>query len=476
MSSDDELEGFDPTTPAAVKKKGPPRGAPRQAKAAVAGPSRTIGGATAKKGAKTTLETNNEGTSKTLDVVVLSSDEDRREKDTAAKGKGKEPAVNGKVAPQLNGKSKAKGKPKSISPPQPMEVDSVPPAEDAVPPTRTSRTTRTNVKPTSEIDNSPPAKRHKADSALEAENVRLRRRLEDVAAQRDRLSEQLKEALQIRATEPERLLAEGIAQYEVSMQTQQQLLQEQAASLARFKALPDSGQLHTLQFITRDVAAEESKGLTERMKKLEQTIKEKNLRVSELETKNEELEKQLEAEIQMAKEYRAKNPPESRVTVNGTVRGTNGSSAPPDTSVVKLYEDLCNFLVTKVVPGNAVYPSFPDLQEKTFHCTYTHIEPNLKRRVNPSLNFTLRHMWLPRDEGSAPSALTKKDLTEKMEYIPADLENESEDFVEHLEFFKTAFIFERNQLHVFMTSLSDRLSELVDSDSGEEDKLNSPPC
>lgn len=68
---------------------------------------------------------------------------------------------------------------------------------------------------------------------------------------------------------------------------QQHLLQEQAASLAQLKALPESSQLHSLQFITRDTAAEESKGLTERMKKLEQTLKDKNARISELEAKSQ---------------------------------------------------------------------------------------------------------------------------------------------------------------------------------------------
>jgi hypothetical protein len=72
----------------------------------------------------------------------------------------------------------------------------------------------------------------------------------------------------------------------LSEAAQQQLLQEQAASLAHFRALPESTQSHSLQFITRDTAAEESKGMAERMKKLEQTLKDKNSRISELEDRS----------------------------------------------------------------------------------------------------------------------------------------------------------------------------------------------
>ena len=77
-------------------------------------------------------------------------------------------------------------------------------------------------------------------------------------------------------------------------------------------------------------------------------------------------------------------------------------------------------------------------------------------------------MWLRSDGDTTTPPTSKKDLVEKIEYIPVNLENESEQFKDSLEFFKTAFIFERSQMHVFMRSLTERLSSLAESDSEEE--------
>ena len=186
QSHESLIDGFDPTTPATTKI-GPPRGVPRQAKA---GPSKPATAA-AKKANKVTQDKNGGDTSRSHDVVVLSSDDDGKKaarKDSATKGKGKakEPAVNDKPAPAANGsrpKPKPKAKAKVDSPAQPdaMEVDGGP-AEDTNPPARTSRTARTNVKPVSDEPSPPPAKRPRQESALEAEITRLRSRLDDVSA------------------------------------------------------------------------------------------------------------------------------------------------------------------------------------------------------------------------------------------------------------------------------------------------------
>jgi hypothetical protein len=81
-------------------------------------------------------------------------------------------------------------------------------------------------------------------------------------------------------------------------------------------------------------------------------------------------------------------------------------------------------------------------------------------------------MWLRSDGDTIKPPTSKKDLVEKIEYIPVNLENESEQFKESLEFFRTAFIFERSQMHVFMRSLTERLSSLVENDSEEEDEAS----
>lgn len=180
-------EGFNPTTPAPAVKKGPPKGVPRQTTRSVAGPSKAASGATTtKKGSKTDSGTGENGTVGSLDVAVLSSDDDGRKlarKDVVAKGKGKEPTANtAKTVPQANGKSKAKGKAKadSVPPPENMDVDGAQPPESVVHPERPPRTNRVNVRPVVASRSPPPAKRQKPDPALEAEVTRLRRKLEDV--------------------------------------------------------------------------------------------------------------------------------------------------------------------------------------------------------------------------------------------------------------------------------------------------------
>lgn len=187
----------------------------------------------------------------------------------------------------------------------------------------------------------------------------------------------------------------------------------------------------------------------------------------------------------MAKEYREKNPPVSRSALNGSARSPHG---PLGEDVIKLYEDLSNFLVTKVVRGEVPHSAFPDFQEKTFHCTYTYVEPQAKG-PNPSetpprftnrchltsllgIQFTLRHTWAAADEDTPVTSTN--DLKAKMEYIPVNLENESDEFRAKLEFFKTPFLFERDQMHVFMKTMNERLSIINEGgdESESEDQIN----
>ena len=64
---------------------------------------------------------------------------------------------------------------------------------------------------------------------------------------------------------------------------------------------------------------------------------------------------------------------------------------------------------------------------------------------------------------------SKKDLKDKMEYIPINLENESDEFKAKLEFFKTAFIFERDQMHVFMKTLAEHLASMNEETESEDE-------
>lgn len=67
-----------------------------------------------------------------------------------------------------------------------------------------------------------------------------------------------------------------------------------------------------------------------------------------------------------------------------------------------------------------------------------------------------------------------KDLKEKVEYNPINLENEAEEFKQKLDFFRSPFTFERSQMHVFLKTLMERLAEINESGSGsgEDDQID----
>lgn len=56
-----------------------------------------------------------------------------------------------------------------------------------------------------------------------------------------------------------------------------------------------------------------------------------------------------------------------------------------------------------------------------------------------------------------------------MQYQPLDLEKERAEYVERLSFFQDAFVFQYDQLHVFLKSLSDRFPANGEESSQDSD-------
>lgn len=94
----------------------------------------------------------------------------------------------------------------------------------------------------------------------------------------------------------------------------------------------------------------------------------------------------------MATEYREKNPPVPKV--NGGPRTAAATVADPlQGQVIKFYEDLTNVLVTKITPGPAPYPAWPDLKEYTFNCTFTYVNNEENNGgPNPSEHHAYSHI------------------------------------------------------------------------------------
>lgn len=158
-----------------------------------------------------------------------------------------------------------------------------------------------------------------------------------------------------------------------------------------------------MQFFTRDAVDEEKKALEVKLRKYEDTIKEKDANIADLQQKRmfsarvfvtilrrvrleRELDQQLAYEIKLAEEYRTKNPPAAKA--NGGPRTAIQSSAadPLQAEVIKFYEDLSNVLITNVSMSQTPrYPQWPEFKAYTFMCTFTHImEGASKDAVNPS--------------------------------------------------------------------------------------------
>ncbi|EKM55052.1 uncharacterized protein PHACADRAFT_208581 [Phanerochaete carnosa HHB-10118-sp] len=353
-----------------------------------------------------------------------------------------------------------------------MEVDGV----QVVEPQRTKAEPRPKPRPVAKPPNKAqtrPSRENATNEALERENARLRKQLEEVTSHRERLVKQVQEALQIRQTEPEQKLQECIVQYDATIRAQEQLIEEQTAKLARYGAVSQSNP--AVQFLSREAVNEEKKNLDAKTKQLENVIKEKDAKINQLERKYQELEQQLDFESRMHKEYQAKNPPASKL--NGGPRAGHTSS-PPDPlqgEVTKLYEDCTNLLITKVTSLPSPYPSWPDLKEYTFNCTYTYIDATKTEESssggNPTLQFNIRAMWFPKtalDPDNRPQPASRDELEAKCQYWPLNLELESAQFRERLDFFRESFVFSRDQMSVFIRTLGARLAATQSNEDEEE--------
>ncbi|GJE96444.1 hypothetical protein PsYK624_126410 [Phanerochaete sordida] len=470
QDSDDDLGGYDPTTPA-PPKKAPARSQP--AGRAAAGPSAKLTAtqtakASSSKGAKNSTPD---------EAIILYSDDDAAPPPPKNKGKAPAssapPATNGKVTNASKAKGKAKADIVQNEVADAMEVDDVQMVEKH----QQKADPRPKARPAAKPPNKPqtrPPRENTANDALERENARLRKQLEEVMAHRDKLAQQVQESLQIRQTEPEQKLQECIEQYEATIRAQEQLLQEQTTQLSRYGAVSGSKSNPALQFLSREAVNEEKKSLEAKVKQLENIVKQKDAEIVEQDKKYHELEKQLDFEVKMHKEYQAKNAPGPKLNGGPRAGHTSPSPDPLQGEVTKLYEDCTNLLITKVTSAPSPYPAWPELKEYTFNCTFTYVDPGKHGEVaggNPTLQFNIRALYMRKtatdpDDRTPPTS--RDELEAKCQYWPLNLERESREFRQRLDFFKESFIFSRDQMSVFVKTLGERLAATLEGDDDDE--------
>ena len=84
------------------------------------------------------------------------------------------------------------------------------------------------------------------------------------------------------------------------------------------------------------------------------------------------------------------------------------------------------------------------------------------------MNFTLRNVFEKPDGHPEGEPLTREQLVQKVRYQPRDLDKEDPDIVSHLNFFKEPFMFARDQMVVFLKTLTDTVTSIFEVDDNGE--------
>ncbi|CCM04406.1 uncharacterized protein FIBRA_06583 [Fibroporia radiculosa] len=303
----------------------------------------------------------------------------------------------------------------------------------------------------------------------EQENLRyelesLRRQLENVTSERDKYAQQLEELFQIRQTEPEQAFEQLKVQFEARFKTQETIIDELTSQLANTKALGSTGKSAVLHFLTREAADEEKEAVQKEVARWKEVVKERDVKlaqkdkhISELENQEKLLRSDLAAEVERGRVLSSRS--------QAPVIRSNTAEDPRNAFVVRLYEDMTNLLVVSVKMEKS---TFLGLDEPNFTCVYTHKEPSSDRPAT-SLNFNLRQIYDKQENWDDSKPITKEDLIKRVKFQPRDLQNEPQEFVQNLDFFQEPFVFIQDQLPVFLKTLTEKITDIVQGNTEESD-------
>ncbi len=268
-----------------------------------------------------------------------------------------------------------------------------------------------------------------------------------------------------------------------------------------------SDQSYTLHFLTREAAEEEKRALKEENVRLLETIKQRDAWLAgkdqQMNALRDEggcnqsfpcpspdsesapaktLRMELDAEIERSKHLLTHAQHAPGPAFSGPSRRTDQEvkNAP----VIRIYEDMTNVLITSVKMERS--PEFPEIEEEYASCIYTYINEDIKFCKNllpvhdgpiltlflPSLptalNFTLRNNFEKPVDHPPGQPLTREQLLQKVRYQPRDLDKENPDIVGRLGFFKEPFMFSRDQMAVFLKTLTETVAGVFEVDENGE--------
>ncbi|TFY65702.1 hypothetical protein EVG20_g5390 [Dentipellis fragilis] len=494
MSDIDEIEGFDPTTPykpLAKKRKA------ADSNGAIAGPSKPTSSAKANKrknaqpSPETLPGTEGEDHEDQSEHSVEEADVPVKAVGPPPKNKAKKPpskaVTNGKVPPKSKAKAKADPPPPTAAKPAPVQRDET--IENSEEETREREPRPETARSVADLpalpknlgkrkDLAPPVRTNEGGPS-QREVDRLKKQLQDVTAQRDALAGQVKEWAVLRETEVEMTLDMERRQSEATVNAKDQLIQE-LTHRTDVEPMIGSGRTSTLHFLTQE-AADEAKVVVEReVDRLRGIIKEKDNVIAQKDAKIHQVEQagksyvfelanarfelqqpipvaektmELKLEIKRCEDLQNKlsrDPPPSGL--RGRAAPDAAHNDPKNGSAISLYEDMTNLLITNLRFEKS---DFPDFDNEVFSCIFTHNE------TKASLSFTLQRLWSLRDPEHPPARIKSKDqLAMTMKYTPQDLEKESAEFREKIEFLSDVFTFAGEQVDVFFNSMREYLGNI----------------
>jgi hypothetical protein len=190
-----------------------------------------------------------------------------------------------------------------------------------------------------------------------------------------------------------------------------------------------------------------------------------------------ELKAEIERSQFLASNSSRKTPAASQGRAQGTILGSDN---PKNTEVIKLYEDLTNLLVPILRFSAGKYFH---LNEANFTCIYTlaprnedegkgkskachPLLPQFNHFLSTGLSFVLR-FYHDKFHPDDPEPESQNELHEMVQYIPLELDKESLDFVQKLDYMGNCFNFSREQLPIFLNTIHTNLISASKSD--EED-------
>ncbi|KAJ7172264.1 hypothetical protein C8R46DRAFT_1216113 [Mycena filopes] len=295
---------------------------------------------------------------------------------------------------------------------------------------------------------------------------RLKRQLDAANVHIKDLSTQLEESYRVRHTEPEELFRRQEERYEEQLRAKDLLIKQQEEMLHQREPLAREGKTSVLHMVTREHADAEKRSSEEQVTYWkDQVDKTKKL----LEGKEEEIVhlKQLHSDLRYELKTERENAQKSRNPPSASrPRGPNGllgSDDPKHSELVQFYEDVTNLLVTDI---KIQEPKYFTLDEWSLTCIYTYADKTGSAASRRSLAFLLRFTYDPFDTSTVVESV--EDLDKAAQYTPLNLDQESPEFTEALQFLNTGFTFPRTQLPLFFSSLVENMKAACDGNEPSE--------